>query len=142
LGTGRARADARHGLTAVPAPGPGRAVYQPYQPPVEVVLDAGGKLEFGGTTRVVDGWAATAVVVVVDAAFGDEVVGADVDAVPVEVVVVVLDGTGEVQPAGGVPVPGCPGISTVPAHPKSDRVTEITLVPPSPKAAVETAWRM
>ena len=94
-----------------------------------VVVDAGVVL-----LAVVDG--ATDVVVVVLAG------GAVVDDVVPDVVVVVVVGatpvSGLVQLAGGVAAPCWPGISTVPAQPKLEKVVASTRVPPSANVATES----
>jgi hypothetical protein len=50
--------------------------------------------------------------------------------------------SGDTQPAGGAVGPLCPGISTVPAQPKSEKVVWLVLLDPSEKWAVERVWRM
>jgi hypothetical protein len=80
---------------------------------------------------------------VVDGAFVDLLAG--VGATSVVEVVVVEEGvpvSGEAQPDGGSVAPCWPGISTVPAQPKSDSVTSRTTVPPSEKRATESTSRM
>ncbi len=57
-------------------------------------------------------------------------------------VVVVVDGTGLVQSAGGGVAAGSPGIVTVPAQPKFEKVEASVTVPPSAKLATEVTWRM
>ena len=56
--------------------------------------------------------------------------------------VVVVDGTGLVQSAGGGGAVGWPGIVTVPAQPKLEKVDASVTVPPSAKLATEVTWRM
>src|ERR1700722_11813413 len=48
----------------------------------------------------------------------------------------------ETQPAGGDVAPCCPGMRTVPAQPKSEKVVSPVWLEPSAKLAVETVWRM
>ena len=100
-------------------------------PEVVVVVVAMGGIDVVG---VVDGGT------VVTAA------GAFDEAGSVEVVVVVVVSaapvSGLTHPAGGVPEPACPGMSTVPAQPKSDKVDSLTAVEPSENFAVEMLWRM
>jgi len=109
--------------------------------PVEVVVT------FEGTELVV--------VVVDDAVVDVVVVAPDVvvevdgdtvdDVVVAPFVVVVVAATpvsGETQPAGGAVAPVCPGMSTVPAHPKSEKVSSLESVDPSAKWATECVWRM
>jgi hypothetical protein len=93
---------------------------------------------------------AVEVVVVVVGRFAGAVVD-DVDVVDVDVddggvvVVVVVGATpvsGETQPAGGASEPDWPGISTVPAQPKSEKVDSLCVVDPSVKRAVELVLRM
>ena len=82
-------------------------------------MDGGSVVVFGGRVVVVE-------VVVVDGVTA--------------VVVVVVGATpvsGDTQPAGGVVAPGCPGISTVPAQPKSENVSSFEVEEPSAKRAVE-----
>ncbi len=43
--------------------------------------------------------------------------------------------TGDVHPAGGTPLPCCPGMRTVPAQPNSENVVARVTVAPSPKCA-------
>jgi hypothetical protein len=62
--------------------------------------------------------------------------------VDVVVVVGVVPVSGLTQPAAGPVEPVWPGMSTVPAQPKSTKVAVSTDVPPSAKRVVETAWRM
>ncbi len=50
--------------------------------------------------------------------------------------------SGEVQPAGGTPVPVWPGMRIVPAHPKFEKVASSVTVPPSEKVSVALTWRM
>ena len=69
-----------------------------------------------------------------------EVDGGTVDVIEFVDVVVVVGATpvsGDTQPAGGAVGPLCPGISTVPAQPKSEKVVWLVLVDPSEKCAVE-----
>jgi hypothetical protein len=58
-----------------------------------------------------------------------------------DVVVVVVVGatpvSGETHPAGGVVAPVWPGIRTVPAQPKSEKVDWLLVVEPSEKCATE-----
>ena len=60
----------------------------------------------------------------------------------VVVVVVVIVLSGETQLAGGDVAPSCPGMRTVPAQPKSEKVVSPVWLAPSEKFAVETVWRM
>jgi hypothetical protein len=60
----------------------------------------------------------------------------------VEAVAAATPVSGDTHPAGGVVGPVCPGISTVPAHPKSEKVASLVLVDPSEKCATERVWRM
>ena len=98
----------------------------------------------GGPEGVVDSTVVVVGVVVVEDPCGVTVVGG-VSGVDGEVVGVVVDGpgpSGEVQPVGGTPDPVWPGMSTVPAHPKSEniacRVTEL----PSLKVSVDLTCRI
>ena len=50
--------------------------------------------------------------------------------------------SGEVQLTGGTPEPVCPGISTVPAQPKFEKVASSVEVPPSAKVSTDLTWRM
>jgi hypothetical protein len=81
-------------------------------------VDDGSVVVFGGSVVVVE-------VVVVDGVTAVVVV---VTATPV---------SGDTQPAGGVVAPGCPGISTVPAQPKSENVSSFEVEEPSAKRAIE-----
>ena len=105
---------------------------------------------------VVEDGGADVVVVVEDVEVVDDVVEDGVDVVDVvedgvDVVDVVddVDGvagatpvSGETHPAGGAVAPDWPGISTVPAHPKSEKVASLELDDPSAKWAVDWVWRM
>jgi hypothetical protein len=62
--------------------------------------------------------------------------------VDVEVVVGATPVSGDTQPGGGALGPVCPGIRTVPAHPKSEKVDSLVVVEPSEKCATERVWRM
>ena len=70
------------------------------------------------------------------------VVGVGATAVVVVVVVGATPVSGDVQPAGAVDVPPWPGISRVPAQPKSENWASSVTVPPSEKATVEEDSRM
>ena len=61
----------------------------------------------------------------------------DVELVDVVVVGGATPVSGDTQPAGGAVGPLCPGISTVPAQPKSEKVVWLVLLDPSEKCAVE-----
>ena len=50
--------------------------------------------------------------------------------------------SGLTHPAGGVAEPCWPGMRTVPAQPKSEKVASPPDVEPSANLAVETVWRM
>ena len=83
---------------------------------------------------------------VVDAPCESTVVGvvSGIEGVAVEVV---DDGdglgpSGEAQPVGGTPDPVWPGMSTVPAHPKSEKVACKVTEPPSLKVSVDLTCRM
>jgi hypothetical protein len=102
--------------------------------------------------QLVDVEVGDVVVVVVGVLGGAVEVEVEVDVVDVDVVVV--DGgegvvvvvatpvSGETQPAGGASEPACPGINTVPAQPKSEKVDSLCVVDPSVKRAVESVCRM
>ena len=94
---------------------------------------------------MVDG-GADVVVVVEDVVDVVEDVEDGVDVVDVaedvDVVVGATPVSGETHPAGGAVAPDWPGISTVPAHPKSEKVASLELVDPSAKWATEFVWRM
>jgi hypothetical protein len=99
--------------------------------PPTVVVVAGREVlddvvEVGGSVTVVD----------VD---GIVVEGTVVDGGSVEVVVVVgaTPVSGDTHPAGGALAPDCPGIRTVPAQPKSEKVDSLLVVEPSEKCATE-----
>ena len=62
--------------------------------------------------------------------------------VDVEVVAGATPVSGETHPAGGDVAPVCPGMSTVPAHPKSENVASLELVEPSVKCATDRVWRI
>ena len=66
----------------------------------------------------------------------------DGGAVDVVVVVVATPVSGDTHPAGGAVGPVCPGMSTVPAHPKSEKVDSLVVVEPSEKCATERVWRI
>jgi hypothetical protein len=106
---------------------------------VEVVEDVGAVEEVGE----VGDWGTAVTVVGGDGVVEGGVVegaGGTVDGVELADVVVVVGATpvsGDTQPAGGVVGPLCPGISTVPAQPKSEKVVWLVLVDPSEKFAVE-----
>ena len=70
------------------------------------------------------------------------VVGVGATAVVVVVVAGATPVSGDVQPAGAVDVPPWPGISRVPAQPKSENWASSVTVPPSEKATVEEDSRM
>jgi hypothetical protein len=50
--------------------------------------------------------------------------------------------SGETHPAGGDVAPACPGMSTVPAHPKSEKVASLAVVEPSVKCATDRVCRI
>jgi hypothetical protein len=50
--------------------------------------------------------------------------------------------SGETHPAGGDVAPVCPGMSTVPAHPKSEKVASLAVVEPSVKCATDRVCRI
>ena len=50
--------------------------------------------------------------------------------------------SGDTHPAGGDVAPICPGMSTVPAQPKSENVASLELVEPSVKCATDFVWRI
>jgi hypothetical protein len=50
--------------------------------------------------------------------------------------------SGDTHPAGGDVAPVCPGMSTVPAQPKSENVASLELVEPSVKCATDRVWRI
>jgi len=87
---------------------------------------------------------AVLVVVVVD----PESAGIDDDVVDVDDVDVAVDVggatpvSGETHPAGGDVAPDCPGMSTVPAHPKSENVASLAVVEPSVKCATDRVCRI
>jgi hypothetical protein len=83
-------------------------------------------VELGGSVTVVD-------------VGGTVVEGTEVDGGTVEEVVVVgaTPVSGDTHPAGGALAPVCPGISTVPAQPKSEKVDSLLVVEPSEKCATE-----
>lgn len=73
-----------------------------------------------------------------------DVVGVPKGTAVAVVVVVATKGapvSGLTHPAGGVVEPCWPGMRTVPAQPRSDRVSPID-VEPSENLAVEAVWRM
>jgi len=102
-----------------------------------VVEEAGGSV----TVVVVGGN-------VVDGNVGDGVDDGAVDDVVVdddgrvEAVAAATPVSGDTHPAGGAEEPVCPGISTVPAQPKSEKLASLVLVEPSEKCATERVWRM
>ena len=101
---------------------------------VEVVDDGGSVEEVvepgdWGTTVVTEGCE-----VVVDDDSGCVVLVELVDEVVVGGATPV---SGDTQPAGGAVGPLCPGIRTVPAQPKSEKVVWLVLLDPSEKCAVE-----
>jgi len=104
---------------------------------VDVVLDVG---TVDGAVNVVD--------VVLDVGTGVVgVVGVATDVVGVlpavvGVVVGALGLSGDVQLAGGTPEPDWPGMRTVPAHPKFEKIVESVTDPPSLKVSVEITFRM
>jgi hypothetical protein len=102
----------------------------------------------GGSVIVVDVVGSSTVVGTVDRAVdgtvdgtvaGDSVGGASVDVV---VVVGATPVSGDTHPAGGAVGPVCPGIRTVPTHPKSENVDQLVVVEPSEKCATEWVSRM
>jgi hypothetical protein len=107
-----------------------------------VVVVAGGSVVvvLAGNVVVVVVVGAVVVVVSTGALFGP----GTLEVVVVEVVVVVgaAPVSGLTQPVAGAVEPVWPGMSTLPAHPKSEKVAVSTDVPPSAKRVVETAWRM
>jgi len=108
-----------------------------------VVVEAGTDEVVGSSVAVVG---APIVVDVVDAPCESTVVGV-VSGIEDGVVEVVADGdglgpSGEVQPVGGTPDPVWPGMSTVPAHPKSEKVACKVTEPPSLKVSVDLTCRM
>jgi hypothetical protein len=50
--------------------------------------------------------------------------------------------SGEIQPTGGTPEPVCPGIRTVPAQPKFEKVASSVEVPPSANVSTDLTCRM
>ena len=109
-----------------------------------MVVEEAGTDEVGGSSVVVVG--GPMVVDVVDAPCESTVVGvvSGIEGVAVEVV---DDGdglgpSGEAQPVGGTPDPVWPGMSTVPAHPKSEKVACKVTEPPSLKVSVDLTCRM
>jgi hypothetical protein len=70
------------------------------------------------------------------------VVGVGATAVVVGVVVGATPVSGEAQSVGAVDVPPWPGMSRVPAQPKSENVASRVTVPPSEKETVEEDSRM
>jgi hypothetical protein len=100
---------------------------------VVVVVDRGGVVTNGVAGGIVVGAVDGVVTGVVVGMVGGEVSGATV-------VVVVL--SGDTQPGGGDVAPCCPGMRTVPAQPKSEKVVSPVWLAPSAKFAVETVWRM
>ena len=80
----------------------------------------------------------------VDGTVDGTVVGDGVGCNSVDVVVVfgATPVSGDTHPAGGAVGPVCPGISTVPAHPKSENVDQLVVVEPSEKCATEWVSRM
>lgn len=50
--------------------------------------------------------------------------------------------SGDVQPVGGVSDPVCPGMRTVPAHPKLEKVACRVTELPSVNVSVDLTWRM
>jgi hypothetical protein len=94
-------------------------------------------VEFGGSVTVVVVTAGSVDGTVEDGTVDDG--GTVVDDV---VVVVATPVSGDTHPAGGVVGPVCPGINTVPAHPKSENVDSLVVVEPSEKCATERVWRM
>lgn len=50
--------------------------------------------------------------------------------------------SGEVQSVGGTPDPVCPGIRTVPAQPKLEKVASRVTELPSVKPSVDLTWRI
>jgi hypothetical protein len=111
--------------------------------PDEVVVVSLGcvVVEVADTDVVVAVVGGGAVAVPVDCVPEDCVAGASV-VVVVVVVVGAAPVSGEVQPDGGALGPCWPGMSTVPAQPKFDRVTSRTTVPPSEKRATDLTSRM
>lgn len=105
-------------------------------------------VEVAGLVPVVDvvdlGGSVTVVVVAKGIVEGTVEDGAGVEGGTVDVVVVVVATpvSGETHPAGGAEGPVCPGIKTVPAHPKSENVDSLLVVEPSEKCATERVWRM
>lgn len=106
---------------------------------VLVVVDV-----LGGLVTVVDVVGSNTVDGTVDPADDGTVVGDGVGCNSVDVVVVVgaTPVSGDTHPAGGAVGPVCPGISTVPAHPKSENVDQLVVVEPSEKCATEWVSRM
>jgi hypothetical protein len=114
---------------------------------VEVVVLVVDVDVLGGLITVVDVVGSTVegtVVRAVDGTVDGTVVGDRAGCASVDVVVVVgaTPVSGDTQPAGGVVGPVCPGISTVPAHPKSENVDQLVVVEPSEKCATEWVSRM
>jgi hypothetical protein len=50
--------------------------------------------------------------------------------------------SGDTHPAGDDVAPDCPGMSTVPAQPKSENFASLELVEPSVKCATDRVWRI
>jgi hypothetical protein len=112
-----------------------------------VVVDAGTTDEGVDTMVVVVELDGGAVVDVVGETLECTVVGVTfvvgtVDGVVAALVVGVVDPVDGVQLDGGTPEPVWPGMSTVPAQPKLEKVAARVTVPPSAKVSTVFTWRM
>jgi hypothetical protein len=121
-------------------PQPDEVVVTPGATVVEVVVLVVDVDVLGGLVTVVDVVAGGTV----DGTIDGTVVGDRAGCGSVDVVVVVgaTPVSGDTHPAGGAVGPVCPGISTVPAHPKSENVDQLVVVEPSEKCATEWVSRI